>query len=105
MSVHYSLTIKRWHDNWIRNRETIVRVYGERWYRLWNIFLAWSWRIGLQGTSACFQVVAHKNSNDFNRRVFIGSPALSGSSGGRPPEKDETPRERYVASNGTAHAE
>ncbi len=105
VSVHYSLTIKRWHDNWIRNRETIVRVYGERWYRLWNIFLAWSWRIGLQGTSACFQVVAHKNSNDFNRRVFIGSPALSGSSGGRPPEKDETPRERYVASNGTAHAE
>lgn len=106
VSVHYSLTIKRWHDNWLKNRETIVRVYGERWYRLWNIFLAWSWRIGLQGTSACFQVVAHKNSDDFNRRVFIGRPALSsGNGGGRTSDKDETPRERYVAANGTAHAE
>jgi sphingolipid C9-methyltransferase len=101
VSIHYSLTIKRWHDNWLKNRDTIVHAYGERWYRLWNIFLAWSWRIGLQGTSACYQVVAHKNLDGFNRRVFIGESSLGEV---RSTDKEQ-PRDRYVAANGTAHAE
>jgi sphingolipid C9-methyltransferase len=71
ISIHYSLTIRRWHENWRRNAETIRRSYGERWYRLWNFFLAWSWRIGAQGNSECFQVVAHKNLDDFDRRTFL----------------------------------
>jgi cyclopropane fatty-acyl-phospholipid synthase-like methyltransferase len=100
VSIHYSLTIKRWHDNWQKNRETIVKAYGERWYRLWHLFLAWSWRIGAQGSASCFQVVAHKNLDSFNRRVFVGRSPLAGV---RVPEKEV--RERLVATNGTAHAE
>ncbi|AKU99120.1 Cyclopropane-fatty-acyl-phospholipid synthase [Labilithrix luteola] len=68
VSVHYQLTIQRWHDNWRKNRELVLGRYGERWYRLWNLFLAWSWRIAAQGTSACFQIVAHKNLDGFDRR-------------------------------------
>jgi hypothetical protein len=68
---------------------------------LWHLFLAWSWRIASQGNAACFQVVAHKNLDDFNRRVFIGRSSLGSV---RAPEKD-SPRERHVATNGTAHAE
>jgi cyclopropane fatty-acyl-phospholipid synthase-like methyltransferase len=98
VSIHYSLTIKRWHDNWQKNRESITKAYGERWYRLWHLFLAWSWRIGSQGSAACFQVVAHKNLNSFNRKVFIGRSSLGGV---RAPEKEQ--RERLVAKNGTAH--
>jgi cyclopropane fatty-acyl-phospholipid synthase-like methyltransferase len=101
VSIHYSLTIKKWHENWQKNRPAILKAYGERWYRLWNMFLAWSWRIGQQGNSACFQVVAHKNHDHFNRRVFIGRNAFPGA---RAPEKD-APRERHVPTNGTAHAE
>jgi cyclopropane fatty-acyl-phospholipid synthase-like methyltransferase len=71
VSVHYALTIQRWHDNWKRNRAAVVESYGERWYRLWHLFLAWSWRIALQGSSACFQVVAHKNLDTFDRRGFL----------------------------------
>jgi sphingolipid C9-methyltransferase len=73
VSVHYQLTIQRWHDNWRKNRELVLGRYGERWYRLWNLFLAWSWRIAAQGTSACFQIVAHKNLDGFDRRR-IGLP-------------------------------
>ena len=73
ISVHYELTIKRWHDNWQKNRTAILESYGERWYRLWNLFLAWSWRIAAQGSSACFQVVAHKNLDTFDRRA-LGFP-------------------------------
>ncbi|MDP9000428.1 MAG: cyclopropane-fatty-acyl-phospholipid synthase family protein [Myxococcota bacterium] len=104
VSVHYSLTIKRWHDNWLKNHDAIVSAYGERWYRLWNIFLAWSWRIGLQGTSACFQVVAHKNLDHFNRRIFISQSSLASSNGSDQLEK-EVPRDKHVATNGTLHAE
>jgi hypothetical protein len=99
VSIHYSMTIKRWHHNWQKNRASILESYGERWYRLWHLFLAWSWRIGMQGNSACFQVVAHKNLDSFNRRVFVGRSSLGGV---RAPEKA---REGMVAKNGTAHAE
>jgi cyclopropane fatty-acyl-phospholipid synthase-like methyltransferase len=101
VSIHYSITIKRWHDNWQKNKAVVLKAYGERWYRLWHLFLAWSWRIGSQGNAACFQVVAHKNLDHFDRRIFIGSSSLGGV---RAPER-EVARERYVASNGTAHAE
>ena len=76
--VHYAMTIERWHRNWQRNRQTVVASYGERWYRLWDVFLGWSWRIALRGTSACYQVLAHKNLDAFDRTFSLGrttSPA------------------------------
>lgn len=69
VSPHYVATIERWHANWTANRSPIVAAYGERWYRLWRFFLAWSIVIGPQGTAACFQVVANKNLNSFDRRL------------------------------------
>ena len=77
ISIHYSLTIRRWHENWQRNAEAVRKSYGERWYRLWNFFLAWSWRVGAQGNSECFQVVAHKNLDGFDRKIFLPRPAAA----------------------------
>jgi cyclopropane fatty-acyl-phospholipid synthase-like methyltransferase len=71
VSVHYALTIQRWQHNWEANRARISERYGERWYRLWNLFLGWSWRIALQGTSECFQAVVHKNLDGFDRRFSL----------------------------------
>jgi cyclopropane fatty-acyl-phospholipid synthase-like methyltransferase len=76
VSIHYAITIKRWHDNWMSNKATILSAYGERWYRLWHMFLAWSVRIAEQGSAACFQVVANKNRNKFNRRSYLGQLSL-----------------------------
>jgi cyclopropane fatty-acyl-phospholipid synthase-like methyltransferase len=98
VSIHYSITIKRWHDNWIKNRQAVLEAYGERWYRLWHLFLGWSWRIGAQGNSACYQVVAHKNLDRFNRRVFIGKNTLFGA-------RKAGAHEDLVAKNGVAAAE
>jgi cyclopropane fatty-acyl-phospholipid synthase-like methyltransferase len=104
VSVHYAMTIQRWHKNWQKNERTIVKAYGERWYRLWHIFLAWSWRIAMQGNAACFQVVAHKNLDEFNRRVFVGHSSLGGV---RAPERERerAPVAAAASTNGTAHAE
>jgi cyclopropane fatty-acyl-phospholipid synthase-like methyltransferase len=75
ISIHYALTIQRWQKNWQKNRDLIRAKYGERWFRLWHLFLAWSARIGRQGNSECFQVLAHKNLDSFNRKIFLDRAA------------------------------
>jgi sphingolipid C9-methyltransferase len=71
VSIHYSWTIRRWHDNWLSNREAIVKTYGERWYRIWHFFLAWSSIIATQGNAACFQVVLNKNLDHYDRTRWV----------------------------------
>jgi cyclopropane fatty-acyl-phospholipid synthase-like methyltransferase len=71
ISIHYSKTIKSWHDNWLVNKAEILKTYGERWFRIWHMFLAWSVRIAEQGNAACFQIVANKNLDKFDRTQYI----------------------------------
>ena len=59
--VHYSLTIQKWYENWQRNEEEIVAKYGERWFRMWTFFLAWSALIAAQGSSTVFMITLTKN--------------------------------------------
>jgi cyclopropane fatty-acyl-phospholipid synthase-like methyltransferase len=101
VSIHYALTIKIWHDNWQKNKEAVLKAYGERWYRLWHLFLAWSWRIAVQGTGQCFQVVAHKNLDSFNRRVFIGRSSLGSV---HVPEKNGIDHATLHSHNGSTNA-
>lgn len=82
--VHYSLTIKAWYDNWIRNKAKISnsayattregKQGGEFWYRLWVIFLSWSAIIAAQGTSTVFMITAHKNHMNDKRSVEDAEP-------------------------------
>jgi cyclopropane fatty-acyl-phospholipid synthase-like methyltransferase len=72
VNVHYGMTIHRWYRNWERNREAVVRVYGERWYRLWHLFLAWSVFTGQEGRGDCLQITAHKSRRAFDRSRFVG---------------------------------
>jgi cyclopropane fatty-acyl-phospholipid synthase-like methyltransferase len=59
--VHYSLTIKAWYDNWLKNEEQVIEKYGVWWYRCWQIFLGWSAIIAAQGSSTVFMLTLHKN--------------------------------------------
>lgn len=80
LSPHYVLTIRAWEANWNRNQEHIVATYGERWFRIWNFFLAWSSLVAEQGSAACFQLVLNKNVDHFQRMQRIdlqASPAAS----------------------------
>ena len=76
INYHYATTIKRWYDNWEKNADAIRGKYGERWYRLWAIFLTWASRVGWEGESNCFQIVAHKSLNSFDRSRFVGRSGL-----------------------------
>eukprot|EP00475_Leptophrys_vorax_P026211 TRINITY_DN3685_c0_g1_i1.p1 TRINITY_DN3685_c0_g1~~TRINITY_DN3685_c0_g1_i1.p1 ORF type:complete len:443 (-),score=130.16 TRINITY_DN3685_c0_g1_i1:99-1427(-) len=72
VGIHYSWTIHRWYNNWISNKDAVVAKYGEWWFRLWVVFLGWSVIIAAQGSSTCYQIVAHKNLSEFDRTKFIG---------------------------------
>ena len=74
VSYHYTLTLRRWHDHWMANKDAVIAAYGERWYRIWHFFLAWSALIGEQGRAACFQIVMNKNLDSYNRKRFIAMP-------------------------------
>ncbi|KAK3812877.1 MAG: Mycolic acid cyclopropane synthetase-domain-containing protein [Benniella sp.] len=67
VGVHYSATIYRWYQNWMSNKDAMISAYGKRWFRTWEIFLAWSTIISRQGSATCYQIVAHKNLNSFDR--------------------------------------
>jgi cyclopropane fatty-acyl-phospholipid synthase-like methyltransferase len=71
VGVHYSATIWKWYQNWMKNRDTIIDRYGKRWFRVWEIFLAWSTIVARQGNATCYQIVAHKNRNGFDRSALI----------------------------------
>lgn len=94
ISYHYRITIKKWHDNWLSNRDAVVKAYGERWFRIWHVFLAWATTIAAQGTAACFQVLAHKNINEFDRSRWIGKAAMGHSISipGKRPDWTNTPK-------------
>ena len=72
IGIHYTATLRRWHDNWLSNKAAIVQKYGERWFRIWNLFLPWSAIVGEQGNAACFQVVLNKNVDGFDRTRWLG---------------------------------
>jgi cyclopropane fatty-acyl-phospholipid synthase-like methyltransferase len=100
ISIHYADTIRMWHLNWQKHKETVLQSYGERWFRLWHLFLGWSWRIAAQGTGQGFQLVAHKNIDKFDRKMFTRrATAVS-------PVRHERENGRHPAvsnGNGTAH--
>jgi cyclopropane fatty-acyl-phospholipid synthase-like methyltransferase len=77
ISTHYCITIKKWHDNWLAHEAQIVDTYGQRWFRIWNFFLAWAVTAGSQGTAACFQVVMNKNLNEFDRTRWVASANIA----------------------------
>lgn len=73
VGIHYSRTIDLWYDNWMDNRDVIVKKYGERWWRLWQVFLGWSVYIAAQGASTCFQIVCNKNLDEFDRTRWFNA--------------------------------
>ncbi|MDA1121022.1 MAG: cyclopropane-fatty-acyl-phospholipid synthase [Bacteroidetes bacterium] len=84
---HYSITIDRWYQNWLRNKEKVLEKYGQEIYRIYEIFLAWSVIIAKHGGSTAYQIVCHKNENSFDRTRFIGATNLGESDSFIPTKK------------------
>lgn len=86
---HYHITIKKWHENWLANKEKVLEKYDEYTYRMYEVFLAWSVLITKHGGSTAYQIVCHKNTDDFDRLKFIGKgKTILGESDGFKQTKD-----------------
>jgi len=72
VGIHYSHTIHKWYYNWIRNEQYIMEHYGQKWFRVWQLFLRWSVDIAAFGSSTCWSITAHKNLDKTNRDKYIG---------------------------------
>jgi cyclopropane fatty-acyl-phospholipid synthase-like methyltransferase len=75
--VHYALTIEKWYDNWLANAPLIVAKYGERWFRTWALFLAWSRISGAQGSAALFMITLNKSTKHDKRTLPLGTPGAA----------------------------
>lgn len=73
VSGHYARTLRAWRVNWLHNKEAVVATHGERWFRIWNFFLAWSILIAEQGNAGCYQAVLHKNVEAFDRDRWMAA--------------------------------
>jgi cyclopropane fatty-acyl-phospholipid synthase-like methyltransferase len=71
VSRHYGHTLRLWRANWESHRTRVVAEHGERWFRIWQFFLAWSQIVAEQGSAACFQVVMNKNLDSLDRRLLL----------------------------------
>jgi len=64
MGTHYSKTLKHWQDTWESKKDAIVKVYGERSWRRWRVFLAWSVRIARRGGSTVKMITVTKSGHE-----------------------------------------
>lgn len=93
MGNHYSRTLNHWLRLWEMKRDTVVKAYGERSWRRWRVFLAWSVRIARRGGSTVKFITATKSGNEAARidaqdrlapGVFQLPPFVSHAPGGGP---------------------
>merc|ERR1719437_69106 len=61
---HYSKTLYHWQQVWEAKKDSIVQTYGERSWRRWRVFLAWSVRITRRGGSTVQFITATKSGNE-----------------------------------------
>lgn len=71
VGIHYSATLCRWYNNWVKNEKAVVKKYGDVWFRKWRWFLAWAVVASEQGSATCWQIAAHKNTSTWDRKRLI----------------------------------
>merc|ERR1712039_1139263 len=64
LGAHYSKTLYHWQQLWEMKKDKIVKVYGERSWRRWRVFLAWSVRISRRGGSTVHFITATKSGHE-----------------------------------------
>merc|ERR1719240_2477920 len=79
---HYSKTLYSWQLVWESKKDEISKTYGERAWRRWRVFLAWSVRIARRGGSTVNFITATKSGNEAARigaqdRLAPGNPVLN----------------------------
>ena len=72
--IHYALTLKEWKNRFIKNKEKVLKMYNNKFYKLWLFYLS-SCESAFRWTDMCnFQILLNKNANTSPRtRDYIYS--------------------------------
>lgn len=78
LRLHYALTLKYWRENYEKSLAEVEKMYGERFVRIWRVYLSGSQAAFETGQLQLFQVVfARQQSNEvpWTRAYIYGQEA------------------------------
>ncbi len=63
LRLHYALTLREWYKRCLANRERIIALYDERFFRMWTFYLAGATAAFESGGMCNFQIQYSRNRN------------------------------------------
>ncbi|OBV12330.1 SAM-dependent methyltransferase [Erythrobacter dokdonensis] len=75
LRLHYAKTIRQWYANCMANREAIIALNGERFFRMWTFYLAGAATVFEHGSMCNYQIqyVRSRHALPITRDYLIGS--------------------------------
>ena len=61
LKLHYSYTLRNWKENCIKNKKKIIKMYDERFFRMWEFYLTGSEIAFKWGDQVVYQFQLTKN--------------------------------------------
>jgi len=72
LKLHYSYTLKHWKQNSIKNKEQLIKIFDEKFFRMWEFYLASCESAFKWGDQVVYQLLLTKNyTSTPNTRNYI----------------------------------
>ena len=62
--LHYAETLKHWYNNLLKNRDNVIHIFDDRFYRMWEFYLLSSQYSFRNMGKAVFQIQISKKINN-----------------------------------------
>ncbi|PHR21286.1 MAG: SAM-dependent methyltransferase [Sphingopyxis sp.] len=73
LRLHYAFTLREWYKRTVQNREKIITLYDERFYRMWTFYLAGATAAFENGGMCNYQIQFSRNRHELPiTRDYIG---------------------------------
>lgn len=74
LRLHYAFTLREWYKRTVRNREKIIALYDERFYRMWIFYLSGATAAFESGGMCNYQIQFSRNRRTLPlTRAYIGA--------------------------------
>ena len=64
LRLHYAQTLKHWYSNFLKNKNSIIKMFDERFFRMWEYYLLSSQYSFLNLGNVVFQIQISKKTNN-----------------------------------------
>jgi len=85
LRLHYARTIRAWYANCMANRDAIIAMYDEAFFRMWTFYLAGAATVFESGGMCNYQIqyIRSRHALPITRNYLIGNSAASPDDPGR----------------------